>query len=212
MFTGLIEEVGEVRFVRKAIVNQLEVSSTTVSANAAVGDSVAVNGVCLTVTAFKSGLLTFDFVKETAERTTLGDLRTGDSVNLETSLKAGEALGGHFVLGHVDGVCTLSSIRNLGDSREIKFNTDGNIMRFVVEKGSIAIDGISLTIAECNKDSFTIALIPHSLENTSLKDKRPGDKMNVETDILGKYVYKLMSGNRENSGVTMDLLRDNGFA
>lgn len=211
MFTGLIEEVGEVRLVQKAVVNRLEVSSEIVSAGVSIGDSVAVNGVCLTVTSRRLGSLAFDFVRETASRTTLGDLRVRDRVNLETSLKVGEALGGHFVLGHVDGICTLSSIRNIGESRELIFNADADVLQLIVEKGSVAIDGVSLTIARCTVSSFTIALIPHSLNSTNLKTKGPGDRVNVETDILGKYVYKLISGNRDSGRITMDMLRQNGF-
>lgn len=211
MFTGLIEEVGEVLLIQRASVNRLEISSKTVSTGVSVGDSVAVNGVCLTVTSYRPGILAFDFVKETASRTTLGDLRIADQVNLESSLKAGESLGGHFVLGHVDSTCTLRSIKNLGESREITFAADAEVLQLVVEKGSVAIDGISLTVADCDDSGFTIAVIPHSLNKTTLKNKMPGDRVNVETDILGKYVYKLVSGNRNKGGVTMDLLRQNGF-
>jgi len=211
LFTGLIEEVGVVRLIQKSAVNRLEISSKTVSTGVSVGDSVAINGVCLTVTSYRPGIMAFDFVRETALRTTLGDLQTGDLVNLESSLKAGESLGGHFVLGHVDSTCIVKSVRNLGESREITFTADADILQLVVEKGSIAIDGISLTIADCNEFGFTVALIPHSLDNTTLKNKRTGDRVNIETDILGKYVYKLVSGNRNESGVTMDLLRQNGF-
>lgn len=211
MFTGLIEEIGEIKSLQKGRVNHLEVSCESIWKTVVIGDSVAIDGACLTVTAVTPGLLSFSFVRETAVRTTLIDMKIGDKVNMETSLKAGEALGGHFVLGHVDGMCAISSIRNIGESREIEFSASQDILRFIVEKGSVAIDGISLTIAGCSNSSFKIALIPHSLENTTLKYKKAGDIVNVETDILGKYVYKLFSGNRDNDSDMLDLLKENGF-
>lgn len=211
MFTGLVEEVGAVESIRKAAVNKLEISCQTISSSVALGDSVAVNGVCLTVTSVKTGVIGFEFVQETLQRSTLADLSIGDPVNLETSLKAGKPLGGHFVLGHVDGVGTIRRIKTIGESREITVGAGPDVLRYVVEKGSIAVDGISLTIARFDDISFTIAVIPHTLSNTTLIGKKAGDNVNLEADILGKYVERLLPGNRSNNGVTMDLLRDSGF-
>ncbi|MGI6294887.1 MAG: riboflavin synthase [Armatimonadota bacterium] len=209
MFTGLIEEMGTVRSLARGAVGKLVVTCEKTAAEIAVGDSVAVNGACLTATSINGSEVCFDAVAETLSRTTLGDLRAPDKVNLETSLKAGKALGGHFVLGHVDGVGTIDSVQSIGESKVIRFRAPGNVLRYVVEKGSIAIDGISLTVASCDDSGFEIAVIPHTLEATTLQSKRPGDKVNLETDILGKYVEKFLG--KETGSVTEDLLRQAGF-
>ena len=210
MFTGLIEELGTVRNLTRGTVGRLVVASEKVVAGANVGDSVAINGACLTVTSKAAGEMTFDAVPETFSRTTLGDLRPGDQINLESSLKAGEPIGGHFVQGHVDGVGTILTSRSLGESRVIRINAPGDVLRYVVEKGSIAVDGISLTVASCDSMGFTVAVIPHTLEATTLHLKRAGDRVNLEADILGKYVEKML-GRLGASSVTEELLRDAGF-
>ncbi len=209
MFTGLIQELGTVRSLSRGTVGKLVVASEKVPGEVAIGDSVAVNGACLTVTAISGNEVSFDAVPETLARTSLGELKPGDKVNLETSLKAGQPIGGHFVQGHVDGVGTIESSRSLGESRVILISAPDEVMRYVVEKGSIAIDGISLTVASCDNSGFTIAVIPHTLEATTLHSKRPGDRVNLEADILGKYVEKLLGARR--SGVTEQSLRDAGF-
>lgn len=211
LFTGLVEEVAKVRSLSRGTVGKLVVASEKVIHDVALGDSVAVNGVCLTVTSIGDGELSFDAVPETLSRSTLGDLKPGDTVNLEASLRAGKMMGGHFVQGHVDGVGTMESIANLADSREIRFKAPESVMRYVVEKGSIAIDGISLTVASFDESGFTIAVIPHTLGVTTLGLKRPGDQVNLEADIIGKYVEKFISARRGESRVTEDLLRDAGF-
>lgn len=210
MFTGLIEEIGTVRSLARGTVGRLVVASEKVAAGVEIGDSVSVSGACLTVTSISSGEIAFDAVPETLSRTTLGDLRPGDKVNLESSLRAGEPIGGHFVQGHVDGVGTVESSRSLGESRVIRIGAPGEVLRYVVEKGSIALDGISLTVASCDKSGFSIAVIPHTLEATTLGMKRPGDKVNLEADILGKYVEKML-GRMGSGRVTEELLRDAGF-
>lgn len=210
MFTGLVQEMGTVRSLSRGTVGKLVVASEKTPAEVAVGDSVAINGACLTVIAISGGEISFDAVPETFARTSLGELRTGDKVNLETSLKAGQPIGGHFVQGHVDGVGTIESSRSLGESQVIRVKAPVEVMRYVVEKGSIAIDGISLTVASCDRSGFTIAVIPHTLDATTLHSKRAGDKVNLEADILGKYVEKLL-GRLGPSGVTEDALRDAGF-
>lgn len=209
MFTGLIEEMGAVRSLVRGSVGRLVVACEKTAKSVAIGDSVAVNGACLTVTSISGDEVSFDAVAETLSRTTLGDLRTGDKVNLETSLKAGAGLGGHFVLGHIDGVGTINSIKTIGESRVISFSAPADILKYIVQKGSVAIDGISLTVASCHACGFEIAIIPHTLIATTLHDKRAGGKVNLETDILGKYVEKFLG--KERGTVTESLLRDSGF-
>lgn len=210
MFTGLIEDIGTVRSLSRGTVGKLIVASGKTARGVAIGDSVAVNGACLTVTSISGDEVSFDAVPETLSRTSLGDLRPGDRVNLETSLKAGDPIGGHFVQGHVDGVGTVESSRSLGESQVIRVSAPRDVLKYVVEKGSIAIDGISLTVASCDKKGLTIAVIPHTLDATTLHLKRPGDKVNLEADILGKYVEKMLGG-LGSGGVTEETLRDAGF-
>jgi len=210
MFTGLIEELGTVKSLTRGIVGTLVVVGPKIAESVKIGDSVAVNGSCLTVTSISGVNLAFEAVPETFSRTTLGDLAPGQTVNLESSLKAGEPIGGHFVQGHVDGVGTVVSSRPLGESRVIRINAPGDVLRYVVEKGSIAIDGISLTVASCDSMGFTLAVIPHTLDATTLHTKQAGDKVNLEADILGKYVEKML-GRLQVSSVTEELLRDAGF-
>jgi riboflavin synthase len=202
--------LGTVRSLSRGTIGKLTVGAQKIAGEVAIGDSVAINGSCLTVTAISGSEISFDAVPETLSRTSLGDLRPGDKVNLETSLKAGQSIGGHFVQGHVDGVGTIESTRSLGESQVIRISAPGEVMRYVVEKGSIAIDGISLTIASLDRSGFAIAVIPHTLEATTLHAKRPGDKVNLEADILGKYVEKLL-GRLGSSGVSQEFLRDAGF-
>lgn len=210
MFTGLIEEIGTVENLTRGAVGRLTIAAPVIAANVQVGDSVAVNGACLTVTSIAGRELTFDAVAETFSRTTLGELRAGDRVNLESSLKAGEPIGGHFVQGHVDGVGTILTSRSLGESRVVRINAPGDVLTYVVEKGSIAVDGVSLTVASCDSAGFTVAVIPHTLKSTTLSMKQPGDRVNLEADILGKYVQKML-GAMQASGITEELLRDAGF-
>ena len=211
MFTGLIEELAAVKSLAGGAVAKLVVASSRVIEDVRVGDSVSVSGVCLTVTSVGDGELTFDAVPETLSRSTLKDLRAGDRVNLEASLRAGKMIGGHFVQGHVDGVGTVESIRRLGESAEVRIGASPAILRYVVEKGSIAVDGISLTVASVDDAGFAVAVIPHTLEVTTLGLERPGDRVNLEVDIIGKYVEKFLAGRVESIGVTEDLLRDAGF-
>ena len=179
MFTGIVREVGRVVTFDDG---RLVVDATT---EAAPGDSVAVDGVCLTVV--DGGRLAFDLVPETLSRTTLGGLRPGDGVNIEPALRAGDPLGGHYVQGHVDGVGT---IRSVGDPTW--FDAPSGLLRYVVEKGSIAVDGVSLTVAAVDGAGFAVALIPHTLAETTLGKLEPGDRVNLETDVLAKYVERLL--------------------
>jgi riboflavin synthase len=202
--------MGTVRSLSRGTVGRLTVVAGKIASEVAIGDSVSINGACLTVTGVSGSDMSFDAVPETFSRTTLGELRSGEKVNLESSLRAGEPIGGHFVLGHVDGVGTIESSRSLGESQALRIKAPGDVLRYVVEKGSIAIDGISLTVASCDRSGFGIAVIPHTLDATTLHLKRAGDKVNLEADILGKYVEKML-GHMAPLGVTEDALRDAGF-
>jgi riboflavin synthase len=211
LFTGLIEEIGTVKSLTGGTVGRLVVASSKVINDVSIGDSVAVSGTCLTVTSIGSNEMTFDAVPETLTRSTLKSLRPRDKVNLEASLRAGKMLGGHFVQGHVDGIGTIVSINKLAESIVIRIAAPPEIMRYVVEKGSIAIDGISLTVTSENDREFTVSVIPHTLDVTTLGFRRAGDSVNLEADIIGKYVEKFMNARRGSTGVTEDLLRGAGF-
>jgi riboflavin synthase len=187
VFTGLIREVATVAAVKEG---RLEVVS---SQAADVGDSVAIDGVCLTVVAADDGTLAFDVVPETLARTALGALESGSCVNLEPALRAGDALGGHYVQGHVDGVGTVRTVEAEGDGRRVWFDAPADVLRYVVEKGSIAVQGTSLTVAAVDGSGFAVALIPHTLEATTLGGVETGDRVNLETDVLAKYVEKLVA-------------------
>jgi riboflavin synthase len=219
MFTGIIEAVGKVTSIEhegEAI--RLTVAAGKVAEDVALGDSVAVNGVCLTVTGFQPPHVTFDAVQETMRKTTLGTLRVGDGVNLERALAVGGRLGGHIVQGHVDGTGRIASIRPVGNSWFVYVDAAPELMRYIVTKGSVSVDGISLTVAEAEDRTFALSIIPHTWEHTTLHDKRAGDQVNIECDILGKYVEKMLGGYiagadraAERGGVTMDLLARSGY-
>ena len=187
MFTGLVREVGTVR----SIVDGRLVVETTLAAE--LGDSIAIDGVCLTVVAAAEGTLAFDAVPATLARTALGSLATGARVNLEPALRAGDPLGGHIVQGHVDGVATVEAVEPEGDGRRMRFTAGPELLRYVVEKGSVAVQGTSLTIAAVDDHGFEVALIPHTLEATTFGGLEPGAAVNVEVDVLAKYVEKLVS-------------------
>ena len=194
MFTGLIEEKGRVIRTEPAGGGlKLTVEARVVADGTKVGDSIAVNGACLTVVEAGSSSLKFDAVRETVERTTIGRLRPGNSVNLERPLRAGDRLGGHMVLGHVDGIGVIREIRKAGTETVFRFEAPPEIMQYVVEKGSIAIDGISLTVADLGPGWFVVAVIPHTLASTTLGDASVSGSVNLETDIIGKYVFKFTS-------------------
>jgi riboflavin synthase len=186
MFTGLIREVGEVV--------SFEDGRLTVAAaqDAALGDSIAIDGVCLTVVAHDGGTLAFQAVPETLARTSLGTLEAGSRVNLEPALRAGDPLGGHYVQGHVDGVGTVRGVEPEGDGKRIWTDAPGDLLRYIVEKGSIALQGASLTVAAVDEQGFAVALIPHTLQETTLDALNAGDRVNLEVDVLAKYVEKLL--------------------
>ena len=189
MFTGIVRELGAVEAVEESAAGiRLLVRAPETAAAAAVGDSVAVNGVCLTAVATDDGVLAFDAVPETLRRSSLGRLAAGARVNVEPALRAGEPLGGHFVQGHVDGV---GRVRR-ADAEGLEIEAGGEILRYCVEKGSIAVEGVSLTIAALGEDSFTVALVPHTREVTTLGALAEGDEVNLEVDVLAKHVERLL--------------------
>lgn len=198
MFTGIVEEIGEVLAVRQtADVVALTVRGPTVTADAAPGDSIAVNGVCLTVTDRAGGVdgtFTVELVPETLRRSSLSGVAAGTRVNLERAVAVGGRLGGHIVQGHVDGVATLLSRAPGERSAELAFSLTPGLARYVVEKGSITVDGVSLTVAAVTSDAFTVALIPTTLANTTLGIRAPGDTVNLEVDVVAKYVERFTSG------------------
>ena len=193
MFTGLIREVGTVT-AREGGTDgvRLTIEASHTAANAQLGDSIAVDGVCLTVVATGADTIAFDAVPETLARTSLGTLEHGSRVNLEPALRAGDALGGHYVQGHVDGVGNVRGVEAEGDGRRVWFDAPAEVLRYVVEKGSITVQGTSLTVAAVDEAGFAVALIPHTLEATTLGALEPEDRVNLEADVLAKYVEKLL--------------------
>ena len=194
MFTGIVRERGRVTAIAgDADGVRLRIEAPRTAAQTAVGDSVAINGVCLTATSADDGELAFDAVAETLRRTSLGRLEPGSEVNLEPALRAGEPLGGHIVQGHVDGVGRVRSLEPVGDGAELTVEAAPELLRYCVEKGSITVDGVSLTVASLAEDAFSIALIPHTLVETTLSGLAPGDEVNLEVDVLAKYVERLVT-------------------
>jgi riboflavin synthase alpha subunit len=193
MFTGIVRERGRVvRADGGPDGLSLEVEAPDTAALSAVGDSVSIAGACLTVTSVIDGRLTFDAVPETMERTSLGRLRPGEDVNLEPALRVGDPLGGHYVQGHVDAVGTVRSLGPEGEGARLWVDAPAGVLRYCVEKGSITVEGVSLTIAALDEAGFAIALVPHTLEATTLGALDPGDPVNVEVDVLAKYVERLV--------------------
>ena len=205
MFTGIIEEIGIVRSARPG---RLIIAAKRVLEDTKVGDSIAVNGACLTVTEVSPDSFSVDVMPETLRRTNLGALRPGDGVNLERPLAVGARMGGHFVQGHVDGLGKVLSAMPENKALNVKYEAPPEIMRYVVEKGFIAVDGVSLTVVECNATSFKVSLVAYTLENTNLGQRRPGDVVNLEVDIIAKYVERLREAG---SGITLEFLAEHGF-
>lgn len=210
MFTGIIEEMGTVRRLNQSPNRcELELSASKVLEGTQIGDSIAVNGVCLTIIRLGEEHFTADVMPETLRRSNLGQLKPGSKVNLERAMAANGRFGGHIVAGHIDGTGKILAMQPEGNAVLVTISATPELLRYVVEKGSIAIDGISLTVAKVSHTDFTVSLIPHTGEETTLLKHRPGEIVNLETDIIGKYVEKLMQP--KSNGVTMELLQQNGF-
>jgi riboflavin synthase len=201
MFTGIIEATARIeRVAPKGGGSRLVLATARPLAKLAIGESIAVAGACLTVTSMRDRRFTVEVSPETLRRTTLGGLRCGDRVNLERSLRVGDRFGGHVVQGHVDGVGTLEAITPDGDWSLYRFRAPASLAPYLVEKGSIAVDGVSLTVFACRGSRFTVALIPHTLAVTTLGARRPGDRVNVEADVLLKHIATMLRSRRPGRG------------
>lgn len=206
MFTGIIEEVGNIISAKPG---KIVIGAGTITQNMELGMSVSVNGVCLTVADFNTGSFSADLMAETVKRSNLGLLSTGDKVNLESPLTLGGQLGGHLVQGHIDDTGKVGSIRQEGESILIRIEAPPQVMRYIVEKGFIAIDGISLTVTDVEASSFQVSIVDFTRKHTNLEKRRQGDIINLEVDIIAKYVEKMSKVHR--SGVTEDFLQEHGF-
>lgn len=214
MFTGIIEEIGTVRRIeRGARGARLTIGAETVLEGTKIGDSIATNGVCLTVTGMTADSFAADVMAETLRRSGLGALQSGSPVNLERAMPADGRFGGHIVSGHIDGTGTVAALRREDNAVWVTVHAAPALLRYIVEKGSIAIDGVSLTVAAVDTDGFSVSIIPHTGAQTILLGKKPGDTVNLECDVIGKYVEKLLGPHQEKpgSGITMDFLVQNGF-
>ena len=214
MFTGIIEEIGMVRRIQYGQHSvRLEIEAGRVLADAKPGDSIAVNGVCLTVTAMKKHAFSADVMHETLNCSNLAFLSPGSHVNLERAMRADGRFGGHIVAGHIDGVGRITDIRRDGNAVWFTVAAGPGIMRYIVEKGSVAVDGISLTVADVKSGSFSVSTIPETMSRTSLGERRRGNEVNLETDMIGKYVERFVTpaGRQKKPGLTRDILEHYGF-
>lgn len=218
MFTGIIEEIGTIVQIRKGSASAvLEIQAQTVLEGTKIGDSIAVNGICLTVTGMHQRKFTADVMAETLRRSSLGSLQQGSQVNLERAMAADGRFGGHIVSGHIDGTGRIAAMTPEDTAVWVEIEASEGLLRYIVEKGSIAIDGISLTVAKVTEKSFAVSLIPHTGAETTLLRRKPGDIVNLENDIVGKYVERFLtmpaSGaeQQKQSGIDMDFLAGHGF-
>ncbi|MCR5395372.1 MAG: riboflavin synthase [Bacteroidales bacterium] len=211
MFTGIIEEIGHVKSLHRGAKSfTLEVEADLVMQGTQVGDSIATNGVCLTVTTMTDHGFTADVMPETVQRTALGQLKAGSPVNLERALSLQTRLGGHIVSGHIDGTGRISDRRQDDNALWLTIECDSHLLRYIIEKGSITIQGVSLTVARVDAQSFAVSLIPHTQAATTLHSARVGDLVNLENDIIAKYVEKLLGKAPSDNGI-MQKLAENGF-
>lgn len=218
MFTGIIEEIGRIKAIRRGRASaELEIAAKKVLEDVQVGDSIATNGICLTVTGFSPTSFRADVMHETLNRTAFQSLKVGSPVNLERAMVANGRFGGHMVSGHIDGTGEIMALEEDDNALWITIGTGPDILRYIVEKGSIAIDGVSLTVATVGADRFQVSLIPHSLKETNLQYKKKGDTVNLECDMVAKYVEKFLSkaaeegGGEGGSNLTREFLLRNGF-
>lgn len=218
MFTGIVEEIGAMRHVIQSNTSgEIAVKAKTVLEGTKIGDSIAVNGVCLTVTSMQGNGFTADVMPETLRYTNLGDLKNGDPVNLERAMAADGRFGGHMVAGHSDGTGKLADIKKEGNAVWLTIHAAPDLMRYIVAKGSVALDGVSLTVAETENNAFKVSIIPHTGAETTLLSKRVGSRINIENDIVGKYVEKLLTPNEDiakpspSPFLSLEYLEKNGF-
>ena len=213
MFTGIVEEVGTIRAMTKG---ELIIGAGKVLQDVALGDSIAVNGICLTVTKFDAVSFHVDVMPETMRRTSLALLQKGSHVNLERALTLSSRLGGHIVSGHIDGTGRILSFTEEGNAILLKISAEAGLLRYIIEKGSVALDGISLTVTEVTSQDFTVSLIPHTREVTILGERKAGDPINIENDVIGKYVERFLTVSQpekqeKKSALTAEFLLQNGF-
>lgn len=215
MFTGIIEELGKLKGSKRGAASaQLTITAEKVLEDARIGDSIAVNGVCLTVINLAAQEFTADMMAETLTKTNLGGLHAGDQVNLERALCLGGRLGGHIVSGHIDGVGVITGLEKHDIATLVTIKAPHEVMRYVIKKGSVAIDGISLTVVDCREDSFQVSLIPHTAHATALALKKVGSTVNLEGDLIGKYVERLITfpqSSSVESKIDLSFLAENGF-
>ena len=211
MFTGIIEEIGTVRRIEHGAKGaRLTIQAKTVLEDTRIGDSIATNGVCLTVVSMTGDSFSADVMAESLRRSSLGTLQGGSPVNLERAMAANGRFGGHIVSGHIDGTGTIASQKREDNAVWVKIKTPAPLLRYIVEKGSIAIDGVSLTVAAVTDTDFSVSIIPHTGAQTILLDKKPGDPVNLECDVIGKYVEKLTAPHKT-GGISTNFLAENGF-
>ena len=211
MFTGIIEEVGTVRRIERGAKGaRLTIGAKTVLEDTKIGDSIATNGVCLTVVSQTRDSFSADVMAESLRRSALGSLQSGSPVNLERAMAANGRFGGHIVSGHIDGTGTIASQKREDNAVWVKVKTPAPLLRYIVEKGSIAIDGVSLTVAAVTETDFSVSIIPHTGAQTILLGKKPGEPVNLECDVIGKYVEKLIQPHKT-GGIRTDFLAANGF-
>lgn len=216
MFTGIIEEIGLVERVTKGVKSsKLSIKANMVLEGTRTGDSICTNGVCLTVTKLASGCFEADVMAETMRRSNLGNLKSGSRVNLERAMKLEGRFGGHMVSGHIDGTGVIRSITREDNAVWLDISAEAPMLRYIVEKGSVAIDGISLTVASVDEHGFKVSIIPHTGRETTLLDQKIGDSVNLECDVVGKYIEKLLGFGQnhraEGESITADFLRNNGY-
>lgn len=212
MFTGIIEEIGTLRSIRRAGPSAvLTIEAKKILKDIHLGDSIAVNGICLTVISFTSDTFTADVMHETMDRTALKHLQNKSPVNLERAMAADGRFGGHIVSGHIDGTGIITSTKKDSNAVWYTISADKQLLRYIIEKGSIAIDGISLTVAAVTDRDFSVSVIPHTAKETTLSLKHPGDTVNLENDCIGKYIEKLMNTSSHSSGITKDFLARFGY-
>lgn len=211
MFTGIIEEIGTVRRIEHGAKGaRLTIQAKTVLEDTRIGDSIATNGVCLTVVSMTGDSFSADVMAESLRRSSLGTLQGGSPVNLERAMAANGRFGGHIVSGHIDGTGTIASQKREDNAVWVKIKTPAPLLRYIVEKGSIAIDGVSLTVAAMTDTDFSVSIIPHTGAQTILLGKKPGDPVNLECDVIGKYVEKLTAPHKT-GGISTNFLAENGF-
>lgn len=215
MFSGIIEEIGKIRDIKKGVKsNNIAVSAKKIFTDLKEGDSISIDGACMTVSILKENEFSVDASFETLNITTLADLKKGDSVNLERAIRFSDRIGGHLVTGHVDGVGSILKKKEVGEAIALTISAPPQILRYTIIKGSIAVDGVSLTINEVGNSSITVMLIPYTIKMTTLGSKKIGEKVNLENDLIGKYIEAfLINGNRERNKYTIDMefIREHGF-